>query len=556
MKKGITAVVLCFLLIGSGCRGNSPSGSGADGVQADAHVSTTSGLNIPQAGTYSDKALDPSYEEEGAVKILLKDTEIKVDGEGAKAEGSTVTITQKGTYIVSGKLADGQLVIDLSEDENVHVILQGADITCKSHAPILVESVKNLYLTLAEDSENVVSDGEKYTLRDEADETCAAIYSKDDLIINGSGSLTVNANYKDGINSRDDLFIISGTIEVNAEDDALVGKDSVVIRDGMMNLTAGGDAVKSSKQGDMENGYVIVDGGSLKIAAGDDAIHSETALVVNDGNIDISRCYEGLESLNIVINAGEIKLKASDDGINISGGEGIVADTGQDNGGDGEVPPEPQGGEMRRTPEEDADMSQPRGNGRTGDMRPQSGNEEAGMATQPPEDNFRGANGGGRSFGTDEVLDGAFVINGGTIHVIAEGDAIDSNGSILMTGGNVTAWGPENGGNGVLDYNGSFEITGGVLIAGCVSGMNQAPSGGSAQESFAVVMDSLAAAGSEVSIKDKTGNVLYTVTAGTAYNYLVVSAPEIKTGEEYTIEADGGETKVTGGDQSAAGGRR
>ncbi len=501
MKKKAAILLLGMTLIFSGCSSNSnsdntsseQSGSSSTTNSETAQnvstgsVTTTEGIDVDLTGDYSDKALDASYDEADATIITLNGTDIEVEGDGASVSDQVVTITEKGTYIVSGTLEDGQIVVDLTEDKNVQLVLDNADITCSDNAAILVKSVKNLYLTLADGSENTVTDGSEYVLEDEEDNTNAAIFSKDDLIINGNGSLTVNANYNDGITSKDDLQIISGTITVNAKDDAIIGKDSISIKDGTLNLTAGGDAIKSSNTEDTTKGYVVIDGGTINISAGDDGVHSETVLVINNVDMNISQSVEGLESLNIIINDGTIKLKASDDGVNIAGGNDSTS------------------------------TDQPMGGG-----------------------------------GMDEAIDGALVINGGTLDVDAGGDGLDSNGSILMTGGTVTASGPTDAGNGVLDYNGTFEITGGVLLATGISGMNQAPSDSSSQISFAVTSDSTIAAGSEVTVKDADGNVLYTFTAEKESNYIVISAPDLEDGASYTIEADGQTMEATGGDISAA----
>ena len=494
MKKKIVAILLGLTLILGGCSSTSTSSTGSttstetsstsDSTTASTSNSTTAqavstssvtteGIDVNLTGDYSDKALDASYDEADATTITLNGTDIQVEGDGATVSDQVVTITEPGTYIVSGTLEDGQIVVDLTADENVQLVLDNADITCTDSAPILVKSVKNLYLTLADGSENTVTDGSDYVLESTEDETNAAIYSKSDLIINGNGSLTVNANYNDGITSKDDLQIISGNITVNAKDDAIVGKDSVSIKDGTLNLTAGGDAIKATNTEDTTKGYVVIDGGTMNIDAGDDGVHSETVLVINSGDLNISNSVEGLESLNIIINDGTIDLTASDDGVNVAGGVG-------------------------------------------------------------------------------ETIDGALVINGGTLNVNASGDGLDSNGSMEINGGIVTVSGPTDAGNGVLDYNGTLEITGGVLLASGITGMNQAPSDTSSQVSMAVTSDSTVAAGSEVSVKDADGTVLYTFTVDKESNYFVISAPELEDGATYTIETGSQTITATGGDISAA----
>lgn len=496
--KKIIAVLLCSALIFTGCSSadttndsNTAESTDTTGSTTAENVSktvtTTDGIDVDLVGNYSDNALDATYDEDEATKISLDDDSISVDGDGATVDGTTVTITEKGTYIVSGTLADGQIVVDLTADQNVQLVLDNADITCSDGSAIVVWNAKNLYLTLAEGSSNTVTDGAMHADEDEAN---AAIYSKSDLILNGTGSLTVNANYKDGITSKDDLQIIEGTITVNAVDDAIIGKDSISVKDGTINLTAGGDALKSSNTEDTAKGYVIIDGGTFTIKAGDDGIHSETVLVVNAGTINVESSVEGLESLNIIINDGTIDVTSSDDGVNIAGGNDTTS--------------------------------------------------------------IDSPTGGGMGGGMDTVIDGALVIKGGTFTIDAEGDGLDSNGNILMTGGTVTVSGPTNSGNAALDFNGTFEMDGGILLTSGTSGMAQSPSDESAQESIVGTFSSTISGGTEITIKDADKNTLYTFTVVKNFNSVIVSVPEIVADETYTIEAGGESVEVTGGDTSTA----
>lgn len=231
---------------------------------------------------------------------------------------------------------------------------------------------------------------------------------------------------------------MEGNITVNAVDDALVGKDSVTLKNPVLNLSCGGDGIKSSNKKDTKKGIVITDGGEITINAGDDGIHSETALVINDGTINVEKSVEGLESLNIVINSGDIAVVASDDGINISGGNDSVSQ---------DVPT------------------------------------------------------WGRGGGMDTPIDGALVINGGSVKVNADGDGLDSNGDILITGGDIVVAGPSNSGNGAFDYNGVFEINGGTVFAYGSQGMEQVSSDCSTQ-TFIVVSGTNFNSGDKVTIYD------------------------------------------------------
>lgn len=500
--RKIVALTLCCTILFTGCGQSGVADSSDTSVSSNTStvstaVTTTEGIDVNLVGDYSENSLDASYDEADATKISLDGDSITVDGDGAAVDenatagsgDATVTITEKGTYVVSGTLENGQIIVDLAEDDSVHLVLDNADITCSDGAAIVAWSVKNLYLTLAEGSVNTVTDGTVYA----EDEANAAIYSKDDLIINGTGSLTVNANYKDGITSKDDLQITGGNITVHAVDDAVVGKDSVSVYDGTLAITCGGDGLKASNTEDTAKGYVVIDGGTFSIDAGDDGIHSETVLVINDGEVAVNSSVEGLESLNIVINDGTIDVTASDDGTNVAGGNDTTS----------------------------ADSA------------------------------WGGAMGGGM----DAAIDGALVINGGMLTVDSGGDGLDSNGSILMTGGTVLVEGPENEGNGAIDYNGSFEMTGGTLVAAGTSGMAQAPSTDSAQASIMANFSAGLAAGTKVTFADADGNELYTFTATKQCNSIVMSSPDIVNGSTYTITAGSESVTATGGDITSATGQ-
>ena len=489
--KKIIALLCVAALCMAGCSSNDSTVDSTESGTTGTDVSTTStGIDIAVASAYSDKALDDSYDESDATKIALNQDSVTVSGSGAKVDGTTVTITEKGTYIVSGTLEDGQIVVNLTEDKNVQLVLDNANITCSDSAAILVSSVKNLYLTLADGSSNTIADGSTYNEESVADGINAAIYSKDDLIINGTGSLNVTGNYTDGITSKDDLQIISGNITVQAVDDAVVGKDSICVRDAILNLTAGGDTMKSSNAEDTSKGYVIIDNGSITLNAGDDAIHSETVLTINAGTIDVQSCVEGLESLNIVLNGGDINVVSSDDGINVSGGNDSTST--------------------------DSPMM-------------------------------------GRGGGMDAAIDGTLYINGGNLSVDAKGDGLDSNGNIVMTGGCVVVSGPTDAGNGALDFAGTFELSGGTLLVSGTTGMVQVPSEDSSQVSMAVTFDDGIAAGSEITVTDESGNVLYSFTANKSSNMILVSGEELVEGATYTITAGSASTTATGGDTSIAG---
>jgi hypothetical protein len=173
--------------------------------------------------------------------------------------GSKVTITSAGTYKISGSLTDGQIIV-AAEGAEVTLILNGVDIHCSSNAPIYVKSAKDTFIVLADNTENSVSDGSTYVFEVVGeDEPNAAIFSTSDLKISGEGSLDVYGNYNDGIASKDELKIESGTIIVTSVDDGVRGKDNIVVEDATITINAGGDGLKSDNQEDAAKGFIFIE---------------------------------------------------------------------------------------------------------------------------------------------------------------------------------------------------------------------------------------------------------------------------------------------------------
>ena len=241
---------------------------------------------------------------------------------------SKLSITKKGVYNLTGTLNG---YIEINTEDNVVLVLKSATINNTSGPCINVINAKNVYIKL--EGESTLTDGTNYNI-EEAD---ACIYSKDDLIFYGDGTINVNANYNDGIVSKDDLLIYSGTINVTSKDDAIKGKDSVDIEDGSFNITAGGDGIKSTNEEDAEKGIITINGGNININSetdgfdstnkfimnkgtitinsGDDGVHADGYLEINEGTLNIT-ASEGLEATYVKINGGTINISASDDGIN------------------------------------------------------------------------------------------------------------------------------------------------------------------------------------------------------------------------------------------------
>lgn len=467
----------------------------SDGDTADITLSNRSySLTYPE---YKDN-YDYREAKEDATFITLSGSSISVSGSGAKADGTTVTITQKGDYVISGSLDDGQLTVD-SGEEAVHLFLDGVTINNDNGPAIYVKSAKNVYISLEEGSVNSLSDGAEYELEEGEDEPDAVIFSKADLIINGSGTLKIDADHACGIRSKDDLVIRSGNYEIESVDDALKGKDLLAVYDGDISISCGGKGLVSTNSEEEGKGIVYVEGGNYKIHSGDDAMHSNTNIMIlggefdiesqDDGihadnvclvynsSVDISKSYEGIEGSIVDLAASSISITADDDGVNAAG------DTGE------------------------ADTSQA-DKGRGGFM--------------------------------DTNADNIIYIDGGSLYVNAKGDGIDSNGYIYIYGGDTVVDGPENDGNGFLDYGIDCVMSGGTLIAAGSSGMLQ--SIGEDSDVYAVVVGTGSQkAGTEVSVSDADGNEVVSYTPSKSYSAVLFAGFGFKKDSEYSASVGGSE---------------
>jgi hypothetical protein len=504
--------------------------------------------------------------------IVLAGDAITSDGARATVAGSVVTIGAAGTYRISGTLDDGQIVVDTTDADAVVLLLSGADITSRTSAPIYVKNAEKTVVTLADGTVNAVTDGSSYVFDEPAsDEPNAAIFSKDDLTINGNGSLTVTANYNNGIASKDDLKITAGNIAVNAVNDGIKGRDSIAVLAGTITVNAGADGLQANNDEDAEKGYIVIEGGTLDITSALDGVQAQTRLLVSGGDITISAgggsangsggqgqgdwgmggfaddngssvSTKGLKaSLDLTIDGGKITIDAADDALHsngsvtINGGELQVA-TGDDavhadetltiNSGNLNVTTCYEGLESADITINDGTIhivSTDDG------LNAVSATGEGGMVGRPGPGGFGGGNNN-------------LTINGGYTAIDALGDGFDINGSVDMTAGVLIINGPTRNGDGPLDYDGTFTLSGGFLVAVGSAGMAQAPSTSSSQNSVLVNLESAQPAGTIVHVGSEDGEEILTFVPTKAYQSLALSSPELKDGETYVVYVGGSAT--------------
>lgn len=537
-KNAAAAVVMSGALVMAalaGCGQTGTAGSSPDVSSNGAYITTAVSENQKNIEltdsnvdiNFTDRDKSSEYDESSAVKITLNGSSAVVSGSGVNISGSTVTITSAGTYIISGSLSDGQIVIAASDSDKVQLVLNNAEINCNTSAAVYVKSADKVFVTLPAGTTNSLGGGTEYVQTDD-NTVDGVIFSKSDLTLNGTGTLKIDADYRHGIVTKDTLCITGGTYVIDAVKTCLAGKDGIKILDGSFTLTAGSKGLNSGNDDDAKAGSIyiaggtftikseddsihadgscIIAGGTYTIAAGDDGIHANYDTVITDGSITITDSYEGIEGRRITVSGGTINLTASDDGINAA------------TGGSSDEQRMPGG----QQPQE---------------MRMPGGQKPSGMDM----DN-KGQAPASRSASDDDVY---IKITGGTITVNAGGDGIDSNGNLYITGGTVYVAGPTSNGNGALDYEGEASITGGTLIAAGSSGMAQGMGSNSTQCSMLVNLSETIAAGSVISLKDSSGNVLISWTSPKQFSSVVISTAELAQGSTYALVTGDTQTEVT-----------
>jgi len=274
-----------------------------------AQITLTAG---PVSCEYKNKDLSEEYDPNSDVNIKCSGESCTVNGTGATASDGIVTISAAGTYIVSGTLS-GQLRIEVTKEDFIHLILNGVTIKSSSGPAIYGTAASKVVITLV--GENNLSDSSNYSVVDGEPDAC--IFINSDLSINGSGSINVTGNYSDAIRCKKDLKLISGQITIpKATQRGIKARNSICILGSVIDINSKNTAIKVTKDDDPEKGFIVIDGGKINITTGKDGIHAETHLTIHDGFINIDKCEEGIEGQMVDILGGEIHVLANNDGIN------------------------------------------------------------------------------------------------------------------------------------------------------------------------------------------------------------------------------------------------
>lgn len=525
----VLIVVSMLTMLLTGCGSKTDISTGSDTASAVSAVNTSS---IEESDMFTSRDQDPSYDDASSAHVIFDGSTVSAEGSGVQTDGSTVTITEEGTYVLSGSSEDGQVIISADSTSKIQLVLNGLTLTNSDSACVLVTQADKVFITLADGTENTLSDnGQAFSTTVDDSNIDGVIFSKDTLTFNGNGALTIQASANHAIVSKDDLKFTGGTYQITSSGKALSGKDSIRIKDGTFEIDSEDDALHSDNEEDGK-GFVYIEGGTMNIATQDDGIHAENSIAVEGGTINISQSNEGIEALTIDINGGVLNVNSSDDGINASGGSGSTTQNGfMGYGSDN--------GTGVTTAEEDPADSGYVSLAVTGATRDASQSSDNSLMQG------RGGMGGGMGGGMMDAEEDAYLrITGGDVSVNAGGDGLDSNGYLYIDGGNVLVNGPTNSGNGAMDYGIDAIITGGtVLIAGS-AGMAESFGTSSTQYNMMVTLDSVASAGTTVTLTDSTGNTVLTFTPEKQFQNVILSSPELTEGT-YTLTVGSDSQEVT-----------
>jgi hypothetical protein len=588
------------------CSGEAAGDTG-DGAAAGSS-SSVAATEASDAGVVYAESHEDSLDYVGAsdtTVLTLNKTAITVAGAGATATGAVATITAPGTYLVTGTLDDGQIVVNSVAEGVVQIVLSDATIACSTTAPLYVMESYKTVVILAAGTTNSISDGASYASADEPD---AAIFSADDLTFYGEGSLTVNGNYGDAIASKDGLLFAGGEISVNAKDDGARGKDYLIVKNGDLTVVADGDGLKSTNDSTVEKGYILIAGGVVDVTAGADGIQAARKFMQEGGEVSVTAGQDGVNSnYYVAISGGTLDVVSGADGIQgdgsvlISGGEvGVVdgggsgnaitndsakgvksdylvqvsgnavltvnsADNAVHSNGDVEISGgtltiasgDNSGGNGNKGKGLHADSLLTISGGTTHITKSFEGLEGAdivisgGYTVSVASDDGLNVYGGGDGSGSMGAMSsgtGTLTISGGYLAIYAEGDGVDVNGSGTMSGGTVVVHGPVSSQNAGVDLDGDLVVTGGLLVSVGLGSMaaEGLPAASSSQNALLLYFGSAVSAGRAINIQNAAGASVLTFVPAKQAASLLFTSPDFVDGT-YTIYTGG---TVSGGTET------
>ena len=569
--KIILSLVLALLL--SAC-GQGPVATPGDPTEDSSGGDVVSTVIIPE-DMFSDRDYKTDYDAGKCRQITLN--------------GSSVELTEEGTYLLSGTLEDGQIVINAKNTDKIQLVLNGVNVNSSTSAAIYVLQADKVFITTAKGTENILSNGGSFVNGDESN-IDAVIFSKDDLTLNGEGSLTVTSPAGHGIVSKDDLVITGGSYSISSASHAICGKESVRIAGGTFDLISGKDGIHAENNDDTTLGYGYISGGKFTVSAEGDGISASNSLQIAGGDFDItagggsengtkensgnygdfmggfgrpggggrpggnsggtsteteddSISMKGVKAAgDLTIQGGNFKLNCADDGFHsnsnmvVSGGTFDIA-TGDDgfhadekltvSAGVISVTESYEGLEGHHILVSGGEISLV---ARDDGLNAAGGVDSSGTGGR---DQMFGRPGGMGGMGGMGSGDGSIVISGGILYVQASGDGIDANGTLEISGGYTVVCGPTQGDTATLDFDVSATISGGTFIGTGASAMAQTFS--ESPQGVVAVRVGSCAANTQITLTDASGKPVISHTPKLDFAVVILSSPDIVKGQTYTI---------------------
>ena len=511
---------------------------------------------LAQSGTQESQSVtsfqaQTSYDESRATQITLADQTATVTGQGASFSDQTLTITQTGTYVLTGSGKNIKLVVEAADTDQVHLVFQ--NLTLEGEGTLLqINKAQEVVISLAEGSQNALT--ESQASGDE--EVKATIHSQVPLTLNGTGNLTLTALTKNALEVEDDLKVLGGTYTVKAANHGFKAEGALDIEAATLTIEAGKDGLLAEHDETTERANISLNPTQLSIAATEDGVDAGNELTIKGGTITVSQSEEGLEARVIRQLGGDVTIKSSDDGVNASAGSSsktsdtsatskttdasatsntadtsssasqATTDSATASTSASQATADPAATSQVDQANKDKNATPP--SPPAGQAPPQGG--------QPPQN---GQGPGGMPPGGQEESDPSLqiILEGGTLTIDAEGDGIDSNGTASISGGSLVVNGSVQGGNGPLDAAGDITITGGRVWALGTSDMLQGFAQGSTQAS--ITANIAGTAGQTLIILDANGKEVARQTASKDFQAVIMSSADLVDGQTYTIQVEG-----------------
>lgn len=569
MKRFLSVLILIALLC------SSLLACGDDKEKGDTGADVNTDFAKGSEEMFTDRDKEQTGAVGGEITITLKDGGSSASDASVLISGDTITLTKDATYVISGELTCGSLIVDMPEAAKPQLILSEVSVTCADSAALYIKECDKVFVTLEENTENTFSVSGDFAETDEGVD--GAIYSKQDITFNGAGSLSVSCAAAHAVVAKDDFVVTGGVYTITSASHGVDANDSIRLTGAVMTVSSGKDALHAENKDDATLGFVYIESGEYILSSAGDGISAGYYVQIEGGSFNIvtgggsengeshtsdgwgnmggfgggrpgirssssdttedSTSIKGIKAADtVLINSGKLVLDTADDAVHsnasvaVRGGEHEI-ETGDDalhadgtlaiSGGTVVINESYEGlegldisvsgGKIKITADDDG-------------INAAGGNDSSGFG------GVRGDSFGGSS-------NGSITVSGGEVYMNASGDGIDANGSFKMTGGLVTVCGPTSGDTSVLDYDREAIISGGTFIGTGANMMAQTFS--SSEQGVIAVTVGNQSAGTLITLVDSSGEEILSYEPALSFQIVIISTPDMKSGKEYTITVGG-----------------